>query len=151
MSKSSSELAGLKIESAEVKIAIEKTQVIDGTVDIGVKIGGAKEVTNASTITYNYTPGGSIEEKAKPTPDITKQLIFVLNKAATSFAQVQSTIDLNNGKFLEKNGFAVELAFNIKQKGETGFEFEVFGFGVNAGGEHSTKASHSIKLTFEKM
>lgn len=137
----------VKIDKAVIKLETAQDFTAGGGFKIIIKAGADYSRERATRMTFEYTTPPAIENKdvgVKPRK-FEKKLVKAIKEAAK---QWKGAKDIDG---LVASSFTVDLAFTVKLEGELGVEFEVWGVGVDLGGEGSKSAVHTISLSFKPI
>ena len=133
----------LDIKTAEISLKTSYVKSGGGGFKLFVKASKKWELEKASTLTFVYEKPTEKSLELVQVTDFAEKLTSAIVDAATQWQNATTTI---NG--LSKSTFSVELSFLVKKVTEGGIEFEIWGAGIDLGGEYENTAVHEISLTF---
>ncbi len=136
------EAKNLDIKSAEIALKTSYVKSGGGGFKLFVKASKKWELEKASTLTFVYEK--PTEKSFVEITDFEEKLTNAIVEAATQWQNATKTI---NG--LSKSTFSVDLSFLVKKITGGGIEFEIWGVGIEAGGDYKLTAVHEISLTFK--
>jgi hypothetical protein len=138
----------LDIKTAEITLKTSYDKSGGGGFKIFVKASKKWELEKANTMTFVYEKAEKINEKAVDFFDnkkvFEKNLTTAIVSAASQWQKTTATV-----KGLSKSKFSVEISFMVKDITDGGIEFEIWGVGLDIGGEYEKTAVHTVSLTFK--
>ena len=140
---------GIELKSASINLATTyDTTGSTGFSFLFISTGGEININRSHSVTYTFS-----KPEAKPLPEMALNGDSYLQESLIGvFKKSSELYNLNNDiGNLDKSGFQVKVTFDVKKKGDGGFEFEFFNIGADISGAHSKKNAHSITLNFDDL
>lgn len=138
---------GLRLHSAGITLATTyDTTGSTGFKFLFISTGGEVNINKSHSVTYSFTTpdAKSLPEMGLGGDSYLRESLISIIKESSQLYNLNKDI-LN----LDKSGFKVDLSFDIKKKGDGGFEFKFFNMGADISGAQTKKNAHSIALTFK--
>lgn len=138
----------LDIKTAEITLITSYDKSGGGGFKLFVKASKKWELEKANTMKFVYEKVDKTNQKSVEFFDNKKVFEQNLTNAIVSAAnQWQKTTATVEG--LSKSKFSVEISFMVKNITEAGIEFEIWGAGIDIGGDYEKSAVHTVFLTFK--
>ena len=138
----------LDIKTAEITLKTVYDKSAGGGFKLFVKASKKWELEKASTMTFEYEKVNKTRQKSieffNNKEVFEENLTNAIVGAATQWYNTSQTVT-----GLSKSKFSVEISFSVKNVTEAGIEFEIWGAGIDLGGDYEKTAVHTISLTFK--
>lgn len=138
----------LDIRTAEITLKTSYDKSGGGGFKIFVKASKKWELEKANTMKFVYEKADKINKKSVEFFNNEKVFEQNLTDAIVSAAnQWQKTTATVEG--LSKSKYSVDISFMVKNITTAGIEFEIWGVGLDVGGDYEKTAVHTVSLTFK--
>lgn len=138
----------LNIKTAEITLKTSYDKSGGGGFKLFVKASTKWELEKANTMKFVYEKADKTNPKSVEFFNNEKvfeeNLTNAIVSAANQWKKATKTVE-----GLSKSKFTVEISFMVKNIKEAGIEFEIFGAGIDIGGDYEKMAVHTISLTFK--
>jgi hypothetical protein len=140
--------SSLDVRTAEITLKTSYDKSGGGGFKIFVKASKKWELEKANTMKFVYEKADKINEKSVEFFDnkmiFEKNLTDAIVSAANQWQKTTASVD-----GLSKSKFSVEISFMVKNITDGGIEFEIWGVGLDIGGDYENTAVHTVSLTFK--